>query len=56
MSPGPGSVVIHKASARRMTVEKIDGHDIHCVWFVGSTLYRRAFHFASVSFAGEVRA
>lgn len=38
-----GEVVKLKSGGEAMTVEKIDGDDIHCVWFEGKRAQRESF-------------
>jgi len=38
-----GDVVQLKSGGVRMTVERIDGEDISCVWFEGKRVERNAF-------------
>jgi uncharacterized protein YodC (DUF2158 family) len=39
----PGDVVIHCRNGRRMTVESVEGKVVHCAYFIGAELFRRAF-------------
>lgn len=38
-----GEVVKLKSGGEAMTVEKIDGDDVHCVWFEGKRTQRERF-------------
>jgi uncharacterized protein YodC (DUF2158 family) len=51
-----GDVVVLKSSGPRMTINEVEGRNVHCVWFIGAEQKYAHFDCDSVQKAEDRRA